>query len=1201
MNKENFLIDQWIPVHLICSPEENSAVKYAVENMCTDIKKVFECDCDILWEKRLFEDNTKNHRKKTNICIATLDVAKESWDKEVLSALSWEKLYQESGDIRWEAYLQQIIDGTLYILGSDRRGAVFGIYDMCDRFGVSPWEFWADVPVRKKKQFLLDSTFVKVDWPDVMYRGIFLNDEEELDAWAKLHTKDDTIGPETYQKIFELILRLKGNYIWPAMHVNYFNENPRNAKLADKMGVVVGTSHCDMLMRSNQNEWEPWIQEKGYSDLRYDYSIQGENRERLKEYWRESVQINEEYEVCYTVGMRGIHDYGFSTVEIDHDQTLTKEEKKKRKVQLLERVIKDQRAILQEVLGEERGTHALQSFIPYKEVLDLYDEGLELPDDITTIWVDDNFGYMRRYPTKEERGRKGGHGLYYHASYWAAPGMSYLFYNSMPLAQMGNELKKCWESGIQKMWVLNVGALKPLEIDIDYFLKYGWYADRAEEKIADTDQYLSTFINQTLETDWGERMAVIYNRFAQVNHVCKLEHLQSDKFCQEGIRNEAKERLEVIEKYLLEAEAIYEKLPECQKNCFFEFFLMKMQASYYINGSFYHADRSNLMYEKGGMQAADAHLRQMRELDNLKQEMIFYYNHVLQEGKWNGILTPESFSPPPTVLLPAARPALYIGEAQLGGFMTGNSEFTKYGLRERTITLFNKGAGCIRFEIEAPEWLALELYSGEVSEELAINVSINTEKVFERNQNSSIVVHGEYGERIEFQISTKKMEQVPEWSDDYYMEGDHVVSIPAEGYQHCRNSENTCFRKVLGIGRMQGNDMEVYRKTIDSQIDFSCYLDYFFFVESEGSPILEIQRYLTLNPKGRVRFAVAFDDKPCIMIESDITDEWRGNWKEAVMNDGEKILCAAPFLSKGLHRMRIYPIDQYVTLHKFVLYMKGRLESNLGPDYSVKCSQIKDNRLRYRREQETQNTEKWHEIYGNPRKELLLLPMLYAPIDFWEKERLYTRSEERAEILGKEKYKTDCNSRKNVFEHFGKGVFLEENGILEIEAEYALEQSENAYLTKAKTIGRECFTHTQAETDGQTGFAMMIRGNKLRWDNPLEAPGMHYKIRIGQEGGYTIWILMKFEDLDSDTCRIAIDEKIVPKEDMSTLQGNFFTYSMKQRWHWRAVTKIYLKEGEHTLSILGEKSGLRLDRIFLTQTEELPPLDRDWKESKRNG
>ncbi|WP_461880017.1 glycosyl hydrolase 115 family protein [Fusicatenibacter sp.] len=247
------------------------------------------------------------------------------------------------------------------------------------------------------------------------------------------------------------------------MHVNSFNAKPENGALADQMGIVVGTSHCDMLMRSNNREWYPWLEKKGYQDAVYDYSVPGRNREILKEYWRESVQQNRNFEVSYTLGMRGIHDSGF---EIRSLEKLEGEELRKAKIHLLETIIRDQEKILQEELGKE----TLKTFVPYKEVLELYDHGLEVPEELTLIWSNDNYGHIRRYPNRKEQMRKGGNGIYYHNSYWAPPGNSYLFINSIPLAHTRNELWKAWENGIQKLWVLNIGGLKPLEEEISYFL-----------------------------------------------------------------------------------------------------------------------------------------------------------------------------------------------------------------------------------------------------------------------------------------------------------------------------------------------------------------------------------------------------------------------------------------------------------------------------------------------------------------------------------------------------------------------------------------------------------------------------------------------------------------------------------------------------------------------------------------------------------
>ena len=227
--------------------------------------------------------------------------------------------------MRWEAFLIQAVGEALYVVGTDRRGTVFGIYDLCEAMGVSPWYWFGDVPVRNRPEVRFRAETRHADWPGVAYRGIFINDEEELERWAQEHTGDDTIGPETYARLFELVLRLKGNY-----------------------------------------------------------------------------------------------DTGFSTAAIDGDDSLTEVGRHRARVDLLGRVIADQRRLLIDELGD-RGRDCLQLFIPYKEVLPLYDGGLELPDDVTVVWANDNFGYVRRYPTGAELDRPGGHGLYYHSSYWSVP------------------------------------------------------------------------------------------------------------------------------------------------------------------------------------------------------------------------------------------------------------------------------------------------------------------------------------------------------------------------------------------------------------------------------------------------------------------------------------------------------------------------------------------------------------------------------------------------------------------------------------------------------------------------------------------------------------------------------------------------------------------------------------------------------------
>lgn len=604
-----------IGIHI---PEnEDEAVKIAAGNLFTDLYKTME--------------------------VEVADASPMKISIETVSELSSHP----------ETYELSVKEGILYIKGSDRRGTVYGIYTLSAMLGVSPWYYFADVPPKKRETFILREGLVERDYPTVEYRGIFINDEEELDKWARLHMNEPTIGYNTYEKIFELLLRVKANYIWPAMHVNSFNMQPESGALATKMGLVVGTSHCDMLMRSNFREWEPWIKKKGYEGAEYDYSIEGKNREILKEYWRESVEQNRDFEVCYTLGMRGIHDSGFITSALTAENA---EELKDKKVKLLEQVINDQKQILDETLGRK----TLMTFVPYKEVLNLYDRGLRVPEDITLIWTNDNYGYVRRYPSEKERLRAGGNGIYYHNSYWAPSLRHYLFMSSQPLAQTKYEMEKAYENGIRKLWVVNMGAIKPLETELQFFMDLAWDIDKETRKTADTEQYLEQWINANFSGDIGGQTAPLLNRFARVNMTRKVEHLEEDVFAQDTYVNEGAIRLNTLREISLKLTEIYESLPNEEKEAFFQLVLMRVHGAYFSNAMYYFADRSVICSKSGRETASREYTRLSKGFEDMRRRMLHYYNEEMCGGKWKGIVTPEDFPPPRTAMHPASRPALHI-------------------------------------------------------------------------------------------------------------------------------------------------------------------------------------------------------------------------------------------------------------------------------------------------------------------------------------------------------------------------------------------------------------------------------------------------------------------------------------------------------------------------------------------------------------
>lgn len=380
---------------------------------------------------------------------------------------------------KWETYGRAAISDNgrpaLLIFGSDVRGAIWGVTDLSRELGVSPFEWWADVTIRRRNTLNVDGTLRYSHTPSVKYRGIFLNDEEfGLWPWAantydpKLHD----LGPKTYARVFELMWRLKANIFWPAMRGigKSFNQVEGNNALASAYGLVRASSHAEMMTRTNLREWD--------EEVRGPYNYK-ENKENVMEYWREAVRNAKPYETMYSVGMRGLEDRPIPGANTPQDQA-----------RLLEKVLGDEEKMLGETLGRPVETIP-QVFTPYKEVLPAYDAGLKVPDYVTLNWPDDNYGYIRRLSNAKERARSGGSGVYYHISYWGYP-MSYLLMANTHPALMWEEMTKAYKMDARRMWILNVGDIKPGEYLTQFFLDLAFDSERYPD-IGSVKQHLRGF------------------------------------------------------------------------------------------------------------------------------------------------------------------------------------------------------------------------------------------------------------------------------------------------------------------------------------------------------------------------------------------------------------------------------------------------------------------------------------------------------------------------------------------------------------------------------------------------------------------------------------------------------------------------------------------------------------------------------------
>ncbi len=518
---------------------------------------------------------------------------------------------------KWECFVIKTVGKKLIIAGSDRRGTAYGIFHLSRMMGVSPWVWWADVAPKTKKQLYASGSYVSKE-PSVKYRGIFINDEDwGLFPWAKRNIDTDVqnIGPKTYAKVFELLLRLKANYIWPAMHDStrafyYYKESP---KVADDYAIAIGGSHCEPMLRNNVCEWEQTFEEeykKKPGEWRYDV-----NKNEIYNYWNDRIKEAVNYESVVTIGMRGVHDGGMPGPK-DPDE----------KVKLLENIIADQRGILQTNF-KKPAEKLPQIFVPYKEVLSLYRRGMKLPDDITIIWPDENFGYIRQLSTPEEQKRSGGSGVYYHLSYLGGP-HDYTWLSSSAPTLISYEMTKAYQFGANRLWVVNVGDIKPAELETQFFLDLAWDINQWTPEKA--QQYTTDWAVQNFGTALAPAIAAVKNEYYRLAQEGKPEFMRMLKYVP-AARNE---RLAAYIKLVEKTDAVKKQIPEPLQNAFFELIEYPVKGAALINEKIIY---SQMSFEVPA-QAKEFSQKSKDAFAEIKR-LTEYYNTGIEKGKWNGIIS----------------------------------------------------------------------------------------------------------------------------------------------------------------------------------------------------------------------------------------------------------------------------------------------------------------------------------------------------------------------------------------------------------------------------------------------------------------------------------------------------------------------------------------------------------------------------------
>lgn len=860
---------------------------------------------------------------------------------------------------KWEAYAFKVIDKPkpgisklLVIAGSDARGTAYGVFSLSDKLGVSPWYWWADAPVTPQNNLSLTLSEQYANSPKVKFRGIFINDEDwGLQPWAAKTFEPVTgdIGPKTYAKVFELLLRLKGNLIWPAMHpcTKAFFSYPENKKVAEDYSIVIGTSHAEPMMRNNVGEWD----EKTMGHFNY-----VTNKEKVTNYWESRVKETTANDVLYTMGMRGVHDSGMEGVKNN-----------KEAVPLLEQIMKDQRALLSKYRGKPADSIP-QVFTAYKEVLDIYDNGLKVPDDITLVWPDDNYGYISRLNNEAERKRSGGSGVYYHASYWGRP-HDYLWIGSTPPTLMKEELLKAYKMGADKIWVLNVGDIKPLEFTTDYFFRLAYDPKTVSCRYFSNilDEWIKRTITKEPEDVNSIRGALI--RHYRAMYARKPEFMgwsrtepttqtTNTEYNHFYYGDEARKRIHEYEQLEEEMKLRRTKLAgKPGEAAFYQLAYYPVVCAAWMNKKFLYRDKAMFYAKQNRLSAKDFAALSKAAYDSIVNETA-YYNNSLAGGKWKNIMSMKPRDLP--VFKEPVIPEISI-DASEGwgvapeGFVTKDSSligaagklqlpvFDTIGQQEYFVDIYLCDTAAVNWTATADDWIRLFRTNGSLTAEPGKNqlrnwVSIDWNKMPGNKQLTGKIIFKGKQKQIEVLVQVRPLTW-PKVSDLTYIENNGYIAFEARRYALIGDSTGPFqWKRYEDMGRngevlsaslpdIGDRSMKSDLATIKKEAHFVEYHFYTFTPAAPKLTVLSVPAH-PVNNNFSNRYAVSVDDGPLTLV--DFKTEGRSEeWKRNVLSNRAERKVQLQYLDKGLHKLKVYCVDPGVMLEEIRIDLGG-LRSGYG-------------------------------------------------------------------------------------------------------------------------------------------------------------------------------------------------------------------------------------------------------------------------------
>lgn len=833
-------------------------------------------------------------------------------------------------DGAWDGFLHQVVEApfpgveqVLVVAGSDKRGTIFGLYELSKQIGVSPWYFWADVPIEKKQNVAVVPGCTSLQVPTVQYRGIFLNDENPaLLGWVL--ERYGGFNHEFYSDVFELILRLKGNYLWPAMWGKaFYDDDPKNGETADLYGIVIGTSHHEPMGRAHV-EWDR------YGEGAWNYQT---NEEVLQKFWIEGIERIGPFEATISLGMRG-----------DGDEPMSNETN----IKLLEKIVADQRDILNK--HGEKLENKLQVWALYKEVQDYYEQGMRVPDDVMLLLADDNWGNLRLLPKADEAAHHpGGWGIYYHFDYVGGP-RNYKWINTNQISRTWEQMNLAYHHGATRMWLVNVGDLKPMEFPISFFLDHAWNPEAMT--VDKMEAYPKYWAKEQFGAEYAKQIGDMLTEYTKYTARRKPELLDPHTYSLFHFR-EAERIVEDYAKLTARAEILYDKIPQAYKDAFYQLLLYPIKATATVN-KLYVKTAKNRLYAAQGRAATNRMAAEVERLFNLDAELTNEYHTNLADGKWNHMMSQTRigytyWQQPEENVMPEVEIIETPEKADMGMMVEGDEKwwpeaktetarlpvFDPFNQQQYYVELFNRGKTPFSYSISTDNnWLEFSEKEGEIDEQKRVFVSINWQSLPPGATTGSFTIKARTGQSFTVLVDVANVDKAAFAEFSGFIESNGYVAIEAAHFNSTVGRDSIYWQEIPDLGRTLSG-MTPFPVTAPANTIFdeqSPRLEYNIYLFNSGEVKVDIHLAPTLNYLNEqgLRYAISFNDEEPKIINMHENLDW-----DKTVADYINIQSSTHQIDNaGPQVLKIWMVDSGVVIQRIVIESEEIGRTYLGPPES---------------------------------------------------------------------------------------------------------------------------------------------------------------------------------------------------------------------------------------------------------------------------